>query len=182
MYVKPGLLGALESELAGLIVLWWTSRSAVCWSCQTLRTEQKRVEMREKTCLILYANNKDADQPAHPPSLISIFTIRCLDSIIPVVGKPEISQLYLHVTLLFLSRPQFESYLVANSQRQVFSWGSSTKNSPPIPHLLQAQQTLALPSTITQNRQKKICVSGIPTLVRIFPPNPKRLIDELQAN
>ena len=28
-----------------------------------------------------YANNKDADQPAHPRSLISIFVIRLLDSI-----------------------------------------------------------------------------------------------------
>ena len=28
-----------------------------------------------------YANNKDADQPAHSRSLISVFVIRCLDSI-----------------------------------------------------------------------------------------------------
>ena len=28
---------------------------------------------REKTCLMSYANNKDADQPAHPRSLISVF-------------------------------------------------------------------------------------------------------------
>ena len=27
----------------------------------------------EKTCLILYANNKGADQPVHPRSLISAF-------------------------------------------------------------------------------------------------------------
>ena len=26
-----------------------------------------------------YANNKDADQPAHPRSLISTFVVRCLD-------------------------------------------------------------------------------------------------------
>ena len=38
-----------------------------------------------------YANNKGADQP----SLISIFVIRCLDSIIPVVSISEISSLYL---------------------------------------------------------------------------------------
>ena len=29
-----------------------------------------------------YANNKDADQPAYPRSLISAFVVRCLDSII----------------------------------------------------------------------------------------------------
>ena len=32
-----------------------------------------------------YAINKGADQPAHPPSLISAFDVRCLDSIIPPV-------------------------------------------------------------------------------------------------
>ena len=39
----------------------------------------------EKTCLMPYTNNKGADQPAHPRSLISTFIVRCLDSIIPVV-------------------------------------------------------------------------------------------------
>ena len=37
----------------------------------------------EKTCFVSYAKNKDADQPAHPLSLISVFVGRCLDSIIP---------------------------------------------------------------------------------------------------
>ena len=35
----------------------------------------------EKMCLISYANNKGADQPAHPRSLISAFIVRCLDSV-----------------------------------------------------------------------------------------------------
>ena len=38
----------------------------------------------EKTCLS-YVNNKDADQPAHPPSLISIFVNCSVDSVIPIV-------------------------------------------------------------------------------------------------
>ena len=42
-----------------------------------------------------YANNKGADQPAHPRSLISAFVVRCLDSIIPLVSISEISSLYL---------------------------------------------------------------------------------------
>ena len=29
-----------------------------------------------------YVNNKGADQPAHPHSLINVFVIRCLDSMI----------------------------------------------------------------------------------------------------
>ena len=42
-----------------------------------------------------YANNKGADQPAHPRSLISAFVARCLDSTIPLVSISEISSLYL---------------------------------------------------------------------------------------
>ena len=42
-----------------------------------------------------YVNNKGADQPAHPRSLISAFVVRCLDSIIPRVSISEISRLCL---------------------------------------------------------------------------------------
>ena len=42
-----------------------------------------------------YANNKDADQPEHPRSLISVIVIRCLDSIMPLVSISEISSLQL---------------------------------------------------------------------------------------
>ena len=34
----------------------------------------------EKMCLMSYVNNKVADQPAHPRSLISTFIVRCLDT------------------------------------------------------------------------------------------------------
>ena len=41
----------------------------------------RHIEPRhEKTCFMLYVNNKDADQPAHPHSLISAFVVRCLDT------------------------------------------------------------------------------------------------------
>ena len=49
----------------------------------------------EKTYLMSYANNKGADQPAHPRSLISAVVVRCLDSIIPLVSISEISSLML---------------------------------------------------------------------------------------
>ena len=42
-----------------------------------------------------FANNKGADQPAHPRSLISAFVVRCPDSIIPLVSISEISSLCL---------------------------------------------------------------------------------------
>ena len=44
---------------------------------------------------IPYVNNKDADQPAHLHSLISVFIVCCLDSIIPVLAKSKISRLQL---------------------------------------------------------------------------------------
>ena len=49
----------------------------------------------EKKRLISYANNKGADQPAHPRSLISTFVVRCLDSITSLVSISEISNLSL---------------------------------------------------------------------------------------
>ena len=45
---------------------------------------------REKTCLWGFANNEDADQPAHPRSLISTFVIRFLESIISKLATSEI--------------------------------------------------------------------------------------------
>ena len=42
-----------------------------------------------------YANNKGADQSAHPHSLISAFVVCCLDGIIPPVSISKILSLYL---------------------------------------------------------------------------------------
>ena len=46
----------------------------------------------EKMYLMPYANNKGADQPAHPHSLISTFIVRCQDRMIPLVYLSEISR------------------------------------------------------------------------------------------
>ena len=46
-----------------------------------------------KSLFMAYANNKGADQPVHPRSLISTFVVRCLDRIIPVLVKSSISRL-----------------------------------------------------------------------------------------
>ena len=45
-----------------------------------------------KMCLMTYANIKDADQPAHPRSLISIFVLRCLDSMICIIALSKVSR------------------------------------------------------------------------------------------
>ena len=49
----------------------------------------------EKICLMPYANNKGADQPAHPRSLISAFVVRCLDRVMSLVSVTKISSLML---------------------------------------------------------------------------------------
>ena len=46
----------------------------------------------EKICLMSYANNKGADQPAHPHSLISAFVVRSLGNIMSLVSRSEISR------------------------------------------------------------------------------------------
>ena len=56
----------------------------------------RRYELgREKTCLMSYANNKGADQPVHPRSLISTYIVRCLDSVMSLVSVTTISSLML---------------------------------------------------------------------------------------
>ena len=45
-----------------------------------------------KMCLMPYANNKGADQPAHPCSLISTFVVCCLDSMILILAIFKISR------------------------------------------------------------------------------------------
>ena len=49
----------------------------------------------EKMCLMAYANNKGADQPAHPRSLISVFVVCCLDSVMSLISVTKISSLML---------------------------------------------------------------------------------------
>ena len=46
---------------------------------------------REKTCHRGFANNTDADQPAHPCSLICAIVIRVLESAISQLAASEIS-------------------------------------------------------------------------------------------
>ena len=54
-------------------------------------------------CLMSYANNKGADQPAHPRSLISAFVVRCLDSIIFLDSNGIIYNDSLYTTDLYIS-------------------------------------------------------------------------------
>ena len=69
-------------------------------------------------CLMSHANNKGADQPAHPRSLISAFVVRCFDSIISLDSIAEISRLCLAAVA---AQTGFLSGLVGNSRRHVLS-------------------------------------------------------------
>ena len=61
-----------------------------------------------------YPNNKCADQPAHPRSLISAFFVRCLDSIINT--STCYSRNFKSLSGLISWADRFESYLVANPE------------------------------------------------------------------
>ena len=53
----------------------------ICYKYSPVSCDTSHVLHHEKTCFILYVNHKDTDQPAHLPSLISVFVIH---RIIPV--------------------------------------------------------------------------------------------------
>ena len=100
---------------------WTTSARLYCFQYEEkIFTFEPR---HEKTCLKPYANNKDADQPAHSRSLISTFVVHCLDNIIPILSKAKISRLYL-ASVAELSRPV---WVLPDQKplRQIFSWQGS---------------------------------------------------------
>ena len=74
---------------------------------------------------IHYANNKDADQPAHPHSLISTFIVRCLDS--TNYTSTCYFQSFKTLASLCSWAGRFESYLVTNSWRRDSSWHGSNR-------------------------------------------------------
>ena len=45
--------------------------------------------------VLCHANNKGADQPVHPRSLVSAIVVRCLDSVMSLVSVTKISSLML---------------------------------------------------------------------------------------
>ena len=74
----------------------------------------------EKTWLRRFANNKGADQPAHPRCLISVFAIRFLESTISKLTTSEISIF----RLVTVAEETGLSLALAEPPRQVFSRGA----------------------------------------------------------
>ena len=80
---------------------------------------------QEKMCLMSYANNKGADQPAHPCSLISAFVVRCLDS---VISLRFYSWNFKTLASFCSWAGQFVPGLVGNSRRHILSCHGSYNN------------------------------------------------------
>ena len=56
------------------------------WCCSSVSFLGMISAMSWENLFMPYADNKDANQPAHPRSLSSVFVICCLDSIMPLVS------------------------------------------------------------------------------------------------
>ena len=72
-------------------------------------------------CFMSYANNKGADQPAHPRSLIGAFVVRCLDRFY--------SRNFKTLASLCGCPGRYVSGLVGNSRRHVLSRRGSHCNN-----------------------------------------------------
>ena len=66
-----------------------------------------------------FANNKGADQPAHPRSLISAFVVRCLDTVMSLVSLTKISSLL----LAFVAEQAGLSLTWSETPEDTFSYG-----------------------------------------------------------
>ena len=99
--------------------------------------------------LMPYADNKGADQPAHPRNLISAFVVRCLDSIIPLLA---ISKKLKTLDSFWSRAAQFESHLVGHPKyrfprdeaQYIIAWLSSCPTPPMYHHTKQIQATPAM--------------------------------------
>ena len=94
----------------------------------------------EKMCLMSYANNKGADQPAHPHSLISAFVVHCLDSVMSLVFVTKISSLMLASVAaqagLSLTWSETLKDMFSHDEARIFLLQKRMANSVPVIHYL----------------------------------------------
>ena len=84
-----------------MYVVMYVFMYVLMWSCMShdddddKKKKKKQIQASRamRKCVMSYANNKGADEPAHSRSLISAFVVRCLDSIISLDSTTEISRL-----------------------------------------------------------------------------------------
>ena len=91
---EPPLLAHTSSESRGTFRQKARSLAPLNgWACAVKICHDGMLEdtnSLEKMCLMPYANNKGADQPAHSRSLISTFVVRCLDSTIWILAISKV--------------------------------------------------------------------------------------------
>ena len=105
----------------GSLLQYYRHHDNVTWHTQMNKSPMCHIWATSWENLFMpYANNKGADQPVHPRSLISAFVVRCLDSIIPLLAKLSQDPSQSHQ----LSRPVW--VLPGwKPRRQIFSWRGS---------------------------------------------------------
>ena len=123
----------------------------------------------EKTCLMSFADNKSADQPAHPRSLISAFVSRCLDSVMSLVSVTKISSLL----LASVAEQASLSLTWSETPEDTFSHGVAQFNSFNLSNII----------VLFQRRFLKVGMAAIlvtrrgpfePSFVRLSHPNLKK--------
>ena len=87
--IPPQAEGYLSKTIKANNIKYKVLKTGILWK-QGNHIRHEYEPGREKTS---YANNKGADQPAHPRSLISAFVVRCLDSVMSLVSVMKISSL-----------------------------------------------------------------------------------------
>ena len=110
-----------------------------------------------KVSFMSYGNNKGADQPAHPRSLISTFVVLCLDSTTPLIVIFKISRLQL-------------AY-VAEQAGLNLTWSKSPDDmfSCDVAHLPFSLHLLDTWATSWQNQQMSVCPAKTRISLGIHP-------------
>ena len=107
-----------------------------------------------------YANNKGADQPAHPRSLISVFVVPCLDIIMSLVSVTKMSSLM----LAFVAAQANLSLTWSETPKDTFSHNKAHINDENSVMLNEREVTYRHKKTTTpytflyEPRQEKTCL------------------------
>ena len=117
----------IDFIIAILAVDWYFQ--SVHWPRQYVPKTEPNVPRREKTCLRGLANNKGADQTAHPRSLISAFVLRSLESIISKLARWYVNFL----ATLCRWGDWFESHFVGKPEDRFFFHRGPNKGVQPQP-------------------------------------------------
>ena len=134
-----------ETIFSCLYVLWLVKVTSKIWATSW------------ENLFLPYTNNKGADQPAHPCSLVNAFVVRCLDSIIPLLAIIKISRL----ASFWSWAGRFEFKLVKNPRRQVFLWQGSNVNELKHNKTYRMEHSLVLVFLGSQRTSASVCAKWL---------------------